>query len=630
MLRRSERGTGASQRPTLLQQLLRVAGNLQQQAATGDDIKLTTLEISAAERIAKELKEKLLGLALVPLEDVDKLWSNPSQDTSNFLALYFLALRRSSPFAVGSGTPSAFASVRDNLSVHFGSFTTDPIKWQQFCRETMGPLLLKTDTLGCYARLLAEVAAQLQGAAAAALPAQALAAASGPSAGSASASVATRSVGQGVQRQGAQRQPLAPGVQAQRPTAQQVDLHLVYSFLCEVMRVVQPLKATVASEGSDSSIPAAARDDVRAQLQSTCLLEHWARVLLLATAPALAGGSSKQLQAQTQQADLFQRLCSMHSWMQLDLADFVRRPWGCSLAFIHIARLCAALDGECEERYGLPRHAVLVLHAAAALDTEHCVRSHRAAHRIDAGDMQLGQAFSLLPAMMILKAWTSLLGQAFPERPATKAVTGLAAAGLAAAGVGRHGCGAGVQQGQAQVGAEAGSSAQGEEEGAQQTEGAASPCCLPPLNRGATVDMCLRLAKGLLAHWGAVIPGVRVGAANGGRAGDGGRMPRASASAALQFALACARMALLPDVWGRATVRGRTWARLRAWWGTYVAAAQHPGALRLAVPKWATYPSWTDSSPGAFLIVAPCHWGSCSCTSTRTPSSGGTCSADEL
>ncbi len=547
---RHERST-ASRRPTLLQQLLREASSLQQLAAAGDEAGFTASGIGAAERIAKELKDKLIAQALAPLKDIDKLWSHPSQDTTNFLALFCLALRRSSPFALGSGTPSAFASIRENLSVHFGSFRYDRQQWLSYCCETMGPLLLQTDTLARYAQILAEAGEQLQGAAATALPTQALASASGASAGSASAPAATRSEGQG-----GQRQPLAPG-----PRAQHIDLGLVERLLCEVISVMQPLYTTAPSGSSSSPTPAGAAEQallqhVRAQLQSTCLLEHWARVLLLGTAPALAGGNRQQQKAQTLQTDYFQRLCGVHSGMRLDFCDVLRRPWGCSLAFIHIARLCAALDGA--DMHGLPPHDVFVMRPAVLTDTEHLVAAPLAAQQVDAKDMRHGQAFSLLSAMMILRAWTSLLAEAFQEGPAAEPA------------------------------------------------GDAGPCRLPPLNRGATVDLCLRLAKGLLANWGAVIPGVRVGAANVGRASEGGRMPRASASAALHLALACARMALLPDVWGRATVRGRTRARLRAWWETYLVAAKHREALLLVLPQWATYPSWTASCPGELQVWSSC------------------------
>ncbi len=596
-----------------------MAGNLQQQAATGDHIGLPTSEIGAAERIVKELKEKFIAQELVPLEDVDKLWSHPSQDTSNFLALFCLALRRSSPFAGGSGTPSAFASVRENLIVHFHTFRLDLVKWRECCCETMGPLLLRTDALGCYSRLLAEAAEQLQEAAAAALPAQALAFAdSGASAGSSTVSAASRSEGQGVQRKGAQRQPSEPGVQAQRPRAQQVDLQAVESLLCEVISVMtvlctgiqEPQDATVSSGSSSSSRPRSAgaagellHADARAQLQSTWVLEHWARVLLLATAPALAGGNSKQQKAQTLQTDFFQRLCALHSWMRLYLVDFVRRPWGCSLAFIYMARLCAALDGECEERYGLPRHSVLVLPAAAPVDSRSLVRVDQAAEQRDALAMQHGQAFSLLPALLTLKAWAMLLAEDLEglrtESPAAAvAEAGVLAPGGASAGAGE---GQGVCRGsteQGQVGDQVGSSVNADEEGVQLAVEDAILRRLPPLNRTLTIDMCLRLARGLLANWGTVIPGVRVRAAGSGRVNDGGRMQEGSGSAVLQFALACARLALLPDVWGRARVRGRTRARLRAWWETYVAAAQHPEALLLTVFPWFTFPSWIAKGRG--------------------------------
>ncbi len=661
MLRRNERGSAAASRRSTLQQLLRLAGSLQQHAVIANGVGLTVSDVCSAERLLRELKDQLTAQGMEPLDDVDMLWLHPSQDTSKFVMLIFLALRRSSPFAVGGGIPSTFASMRENLSVHFPAVTTDPIKWQSICRETVGPLLLKTDTLGCYARLLAEAAKQLEEAAAAALPAQALAPASGPSASAASASAATRSEGHGGQRQGGRQRPSAPGVQAKGPRVQQVDPKLVENLLCEVISVMsvlcngmqQPRNTTVGSNSSSSSsspAPAEAAaqallQDVRAQLQSTWLLEHWARVLLLATAPALAGGNSKQLQAQTQQTNLFDRLCGLHNWMRIDLADFVRRPWGCSLAFIHMARLCAALDGA--DVHGLPRHDVVTLSGAASL-----AQTGQAAGQGIAVARQHGKALSLASALLTLRTWAVLLGEGLEElgknsSSADVAEAGVLAGGDASAGTGegqevcrgsteqglvgaqagslenleerpatRHSAAAvevqaaddrpgaarvgrdvyadGAEQGQAQVRAEAGCG----EEADQLAVGHASPRCLPPLNRGATFDLCLRLAKGVLANWGAVIPGVRVGAARSGHVYDSVQLLPESASAVLQYALACARLALLPDVSGRMRVGGRTRARLRAWWETYVAAAQHPEALLLSAVELPTCPAWIARGPG--------------------------------
>ncbi len=593
MLRRTKHGEAATSRRTNLHQLLRVAGIVQQQAV-GDSIELTTSDIGAAERVAKQIKDKLRAQDFGALEDVEKLWSHPSQETASVLALFSLALRRSSPFASGAGTPSAFANIRANLNVHLETLTSDSRKYRTLKFDTIGRLMLRTDALGCYTRLLSEAGEQLKAAAIAALPG------------------AQREGQGGQQQQGPRRQPPAPGEQRQGPRPQQIDHELLERLLDEVITVAavpctdimqRQLRhmATVRNATSDSPIPAGApeqplQQETHAQLQSSWVLEHYARVLLLGTAPALSGGNSKQQKAQSMQTESFHRLCMLYILMQLDMADFVRRPWGCTLAFIHMARLCAAMDGA--ERYGLPPHAALTLPEASPLDTASIAQTDYAAEQSDEMAMRRGQAFSLLPALLTLRAWTELLGEGqegmAKELPAAAGAGAglLAADGASAAGEheGRGACTSSTEQGR--VGIQVGVSVRGEEGRVQLAAAGASPCRLPPLNRSVTIDVCLRLARGVLANWGAVIPRVKVSAGDGSRPSAGGRMTKGSGSAVVQHALECARLALLPNVWGRVTVRGRTRAQLRAWWATYVAAAQHPEALLVAEPQWLEYPDW--------------------------------------
>ncbi len=621
MLRRRESSTATSCR-TKLHQLLRAAEKLQQQADDGRD--LSTSEIRFAERVAREFLEKVVAQGVQPVEEIDELLSQPSLDTVKFLALFCLALRRSSPFAVGAGTPSLFASIRESLVMQFSTQRIDQTHWQQTCCEVMGPLLLNTDALSCYARLLAETAKQLEQAAAEALPSQALATASEPSAGSAHVhppgSAAPRSEGHGAQPHGGQRRPSAPRGQVQGPRAQRVDLNLVESLLHEVLSILtalstgmqQPPGTTVGSGGSSSSSSSSSsspastgtaaellQESVRAQLQSSWVLEHFARVVLLSCAPALAGLNSQQQQLQNMQTDFFHRLCDMHHFMRLPLADFLRRPWGCSLALIHMARLCTALDGQ--ERYGLPRHDTLVVPAAALSDSASLLRAYEPGPpvvRRGVVAVHLGHACGLLPALLTLEGWIALLAGDLEEPGKAAPAAALpAGAGLPAAG----GVTAGAHDG-TDVGGGGSEQVQvGDRERMQRAAGEASPRRLPPLNRTVTIDTCLRLAKGMLANWGTAVPGLVVVdmiPTSRRRIYHGGRLPTAMASAVLQYALACARLALLPAVWGRERVPRRRREQLRAWWETYVAAAQHPEALAVAMPQRPTYPTWTDGAPG--------------------------------
>ncbi len=73
-------------------------------------------------------------------------------------------------------------------------------------------------------------------------------------------------------------------------------------------------------------------------------------------------------------------------------------------------------------------------------------------------------------------------------------------------------------------------------------------------------------------------------------------LPKVSSAVQLHHALACARLAL-PAVWGRERVPRRTRAQLRALWEAYVAAAQHPEALMVALPELPEHPAWTREGP---------------------------------
>ncbi len=101
----------------------------------------------------------------------------------------------------------------------------------------------------------------------------------------------------------------------------------------------------------------------------------------------------------------------------------------------------------------------------------------------------------------------------------------------------------------------------------------------PFVRSGERLTGCRLRHMRVLASWGGTLPRVRLQPQGGTVGRDAPLLPKLAGSALLQYALSCARLALLPDVWGRERVPRRTRAQLREWWETYVAAAQHPEAL---------------------------------------------------
>ncbi len=321
-----------------------------------------------------------------------------------------------------------------------------------------------------------------------------------------------------------------------------------------------------------------------AKLQSSYVLEHWSRLLLLGTSAALArGDSTQQRGAQALQARSLHALSNMSLIMGVGWEGLVRRPCGAVLAATHMAYMCAALDGG--GAFGLARPAEIVLPACGLCVSEYDEQADPAALSFDADLAKRGYSVGLRPAMYILKAWKWLLrseGFAMP----------LAGGGVGQGGDGRSSAAAPPQQ-QGDGAGERGPEEEGQAHRGQGLPGAGS-CALPPYNRSATVALCLRLAKGVLARWGEAIPGARLdtaggdgggGGSSGSSSGGGPQLPKVGGCAVLYEALACSRLALLQAVQGREHVPRRTREQLRAWWETYVAAAQHPEALAVGEPE---------------------------------------------
>ncbi len=380
--------------------------------------------------------------------------------------------------------------------------------------------------------------------------------------------------------------------------------------------------STSTSSSSNSAafpqLPVHPMRRLRDSVQSSWVLEHWARVLLLGTAPALAdGGSRRQSWALTLHSSLVPKMCEACETIALDWVDVVRRPCGGALALTHMAHLCAALDGG--DVFGRPRPTVIVLPELG----QHQVHptQHTAAAEYDASALQRGLAVGLNPSGSTLYAWTVLLGEAFKEAPRrlegevqqhARAAAAVAGDDVRSGVEGEHEAGGrGAQRAGEQVrdsageGPQAGAAAAAE--GPGHAAGLATPDSLPPLNRYATMALCMRLARGVLARWGGPLPGVQLHDDAGGWGSTSPLLPKVNGSALLYRALACSRMAMLPDVWGRQRVRGRTRAQLRAWWEAYVAAVQHPEALLIAMPERLKHPDWVEKEQGTWkrpVIVA--------------------------
>ncbi len=451
------------------------------------------------------------------------------REAAALISLFALSLRNSTPFATGEGPQRAYYAIRVCLSKRlfgFGHEAGD--KWSQLCCERLGSALLRTDTLHCYARLLSDAAQQLQPAAAEALSACTASCRPGMIANTARARAAAGPTEpSGAQPEGQQGRLEQQGGNQHGPLPQQPSLQDLQVFLRDLFffmgvfeyPALQVRRAGDApANGSDrlsdgdaaasSSFARQLMHDMRDQVHSACLLEHWARVLLLGTAPALAsGGCAQQQEAQAVQCDLLRRLCDIHGTMGLYWSDFLRQPCGCALAATHMAHLCAALDGG--HAFGLPRPAVIVLPLCPKDHRTYLRSASPAAELYDAAAMQHYRLVSLLAPLCTIRSWITLLTAEVVEFSASVQEAGQEGSGSSA---GAEQAGATGQEGNVgSAGAEqAGGTGQSQPEVASAVEAAGGvgaeeelPAAygpgskLPPLNRPATVALCLRLAKGV-------------------------------------------------------------------------------------------------------------------------------------
>ncbi len=543
------------------------------------------------------------------------LWTRPRQDTVAYLALLSLALRQSSPFAVG--LKAVYARLRDCFFRQMDSAAQKAslAAWGSACRNLLGPALLRTDTLQCLSRLLAEGAEQLKPAAALALNQQ-LAEAGG---------------------RRDERQLLAPGslaeaqhdLKPQTPSLAITELPLrslmaVLAVFCAGL--TRPGLAAARSTTSTTTSPSAPSftlQTVRAQLSSSGVLERWAQVLLLGPPAAPASGRARgALHPEvgiSLQVQLFCGIVKLLSMLE-GVQDFLRGPCGGALAATYMAHLCAALDGD--TAFGLAKPNTLVLPALDQSDGKYLVRSEGRAATLDASAAEERRVASLHAALAVLGAWLGTLvdsfqggpggveaSKPFPGEVEAEAQRGAAGAG-AGAGMGPDGAGEAKASG-----AESGSGAECAGQGRPGPRTAvASNRGLLPADRSATFQKCLRLAKGVLACWGQPLTRVRLDISLGSAAAALPVLPLCTGAAVVQCGLACARLALLPAVWGRSRVGERKRAQLRAWWEVFLASARHPEALLAGCTELPKLPGWTYDNPGRVLTpgtACPPGFGCC-------------------
>ncbi len=559
-----------------LTKLLELANNVMQQSNGGDALSLPDLD--AAGRFAEDVSEQ--ALAGQSPKDMAYMREKVGNNLAAAVSLFSLSLEESSPFTT-NGPRGAYASIRQALTHQLKITQTGTGQ-----DELLGEALLRGNALECYARLLAEAAEQLKPAAAA-MPLAKQERAVTEADANAQPDRVQRGTAAGGERVGEQQS----GLDQLNRLLQ--ELHVIVGAIAiannapvrETPNKNIPATSTTSSSGRSSAVAGPSADrlvlDAPSRVQSSWVLEHWARVLLLGTAPALASGDSAQQQtAQGLIAGLVNVQCKLMHWGKLDWDGFVARPCGGALAAVYLSHLCDAM----EEAHELPGRMPSALSAAGPEDPVLLERMGHAAAEYDFAAIKEGRGVCLFNAARILHAWTSHLSEALWEGPEAAVTHGGWQAGGAAGGQGTSG-------GQRP----ATPAAAGGETGAGTTPEGVAPWRLPPLNRAATFHLCLRLARAVLARWE---PPAASTESAGVRVAPNWVVLKCSACGLLYQALACARLALLPDVWGRARVRGRVRAQLRAWWETYVAAAQHPEALVVGMQFKPSVPAWLDQRLG--------------------------------
>ncbi len=614
---RSDKARALRERRSSLVKLSGFGRSLLQQLTEGTNPEVSSLDLDAAARAADDLAEELQALphfALITSHEYVTLWTQPSQDTVAYLALLSLALRQSSPFAKAGGPKAVYARLRDCLFIQMdrAAQKADFEAWGSVCRELLGPALLRTDTLPCLSRLLAEGAEQLKPAAALALRQHHNAQADG--------SRDERQLRSRGSPTGAQEdlRAQASSLLTEPPLR---SLMAVLTVFCAGL--TQPGFAAVRSTTTSPSASGFTLQTVRAQLSSSGVLERWAQVLLLGASAASANGRGRGALHQTLgialQVDLFcgiVRILGVLGGVQ----DLLRGPCGGALAATYMAQLCATLDGD--HAFGLTKPDTLIMQSVRQqTDGYYLARSEWRAAKQDASTAEEQRAASLHAAVAVLWSWFGALVASLRDGPAGVEANEPCAEGKEKeAAEAQHGAGQTAGVGRDGAGEAEGSGAEGGSgvgcAGAGRTgqrTAAASNRGMLPADRSATFHTCLRLAKGVLACWGQPLPRVRLDMQRGNPVGPAPVLPRCNGAAVVQCGLACARLALLPAVWGRQRVGQRKEAQLRAWWEAFVEAARHPEALLAGCVFLPRPPNWTYGNAGRLLTQKACPPGCCCC-----------------
>ncbi len=119
-------------------------------------------------------------------------------------------------------------------------------------------------------------------------------------------------------------------------------------------------------------------------------------MLLLGTAAACSGGSGRcRMDTQCLQTKMTDRLCKVLATVGVNWAGFVGRLWGGAVSFLHMAHLCAALDGS--DMLGLPWPEVVYLKGTrpGTPEAQYLLAADPAATVYDSAAMTRGRAVSL-------------------------------------------------------------------------------------------------------------------------------------------------------------------------------------------------------------------------------------------
>lgn len=127
-----------------LETLLVAGRGLLRQSALGLDPALPSTVLSAVAQAAAALTADFTPESWSSHEPT-ALWCHPGQDAAAYVALFSLALRRSSPSATGQGTKDVYARILSDLCRQLGTIChmTEPVALGRICRDLLAAALLR-------------------------------------------------------------------------------------------------------------------------------------------------------------------------------------------------------------------------------------------------------------------------------------------------------------------------------------------------------------------------------------------------------------------------------------------------------------------------------------------------------